>query len=126
MRKGSANTGRGMRRFVEELVPRLRRAGASGELVLRCDSGFWSNDTMKLLGRLGVRFTMAVRTGNAAIAAALAAIAEEAWTEIAYTPEGVAEVAETTYKGRRLTSSAEHSSSARTRSSAPTGGTSRS
>lgn len=102
MRKGSANTGRGMRRFVEELVPRLRRAGASGELVRRCDSGFWSNDTMKLLGRLGVRFTRAVRTGNPAIAAAIAAIAEQAWTEIAYTADGVAEVAETTYKGRRL------------------------
>ena len=30
LRKGSANTQRGIKRFVEELVPRLRRAGASG------------------------------------------------------------------------------------------------
>ena len=81
LRKGSANTGRGMRRFVEELVPRLRRAGASGELVLRCDSGFWSNDTMAVLGRLGVSFTMAVRTGNEAVAKAIAAIDE------AYVPQ---------------------------------------
>ena len=102
LRKGSANTGRGMRRFVEELVPRLRRAGASGELVLRCDSGFWSNDTMAVLGRLGVSFTMAVRTGNEAVAKAIAAIDEAAWTPIEYTDDGVAEVAETTYKGRRL------------------------
>ncbi len=29
LRKGSANTQRGIRRFVEELVPRLRRAGAN-------------------------------------------------------------------------------------------------
>jgi hypothetical protein len=43
MRKGSANTQRGAKRFVEELVARLRRAGASGELVMRFDSGFWSN-----------------------------------------------------------------------------------
>ncbi len=32
-RKGSANTSRGARRFIDELVPRLRRAGASGEIV---------------------------------------------------------------------------------------------
>ena len=102
LRKGSANTGRGMRRFVEELVPRLRHAGASGELVLRCDSGFWSNDTMAVLGRLGVSFTMAVRTGNEAVVKAIAVIDEAAWTPIEYTDDGVAEVAETTYKGRRL------------------------
>lgn len=102
LRKGSANTSRGMRRFVEELVPRLRRAGASGEIVLRCDSGFWSNDTMKVLGRLKVGFTMAVRTGNEAITSAIAQIAEESWVGIEYVDDGVAEVAETTYKGRRL------------------------
>ena len=33
MRKGSANTARGARRFVEELVARVRRAGATGELT---------------------------------------------------------------------------------------------
>jgi hypothetical protein len=102
LRKGSANTGRGMRRFVEELVPRLRRAGATGELVLRCDSGFWSNETIKVLGRLDVRFTMAVHTGNEAVAKAITAIEAAAWTPIEYTDDGVAEVAETTYKGRRL------------------------
>ena len=54
MRKGSANTQRGTKRFVEELVARVRRAGASGEIVMRFDSGFWSNDTIATLGRLGV------------------------------------------------------------------------
>ena len=39
LRKGAANTGRGIVRFVDELVARLRRAGASGELTLRMDSG---------------------------------------------------------------------------------------
>jgi hypothetical protein len=33
LRKGSANTARGILRFVDELVARLRRAGASGELT---------------------------------------------------------------------------------------------
>ncbi len=62
MRKGSANTARGARRFIDELIARVRRAGASGEIVLRFDSGFWSNDTIATLGRLDVRYTMAVRT----------------------------------------------------------------
>jgi hypothetical protein len=102
MRKGSANTARGARRFIEELVARVRRAGAVGEIVLRVDSGFWSKDTIATLARLDVRYTMAIRTGNSAVATAIRAIDEGAWVDIDYTPDGQAQVAETTYKGRRL------------------------
>ena len=97
MRKGSANTQRGTRRFVEELVARVRRAGATGELVMRFDAGYWSNDTISVLGRLNVRYTMAVRTGTKAVAAAIAGIAESAWVDIDYTCDGVAQVAECEY-----------------------------
>jgi hypothetical protein len=41
-RKGSANTSRGALRFVEELIPRVARAGATGPRLLRADSGFWN------------------------------------------------------------------------------------
>ena len=102
LRNGSANTARGTRRFVEELVARVRRAGASGEIVMRFDSGFWSNDTIAALRRLDVRYTMAVRSANSAVAKAIATIAEDAWADIAYTPDGEAQVAECTYGGRRL------------------------
>ena len=102
MRKGSANTARGAGRFIEELVPRLRRAGALGEIVLRVDSGFWSKDTIATLARLDVRYTMTVRTGNSAVARTIAAIDDGDWADIDYTPDGQAQVAETTYKGRRL------------------------
>ncbi len=61
MRKGSANTQRGAKRFVEELVARLSRAGASGELFMRLDSGFWSNPTIAVLEHLDVGYTMGVR-----------------------------------------------------------------
>ena len=37
-RKGSANTSRGALRFVEELIPRVQRAGASGPKLLRAAS----------------------------------------------------------------------------------------
>jgi Transposase DDE domain group 1 len=102
MRKGQANTSRGARRFIEELIARVRRAGATGELILRVDSGFWSKDTIATLGRLGVRYTMAVRTGNTAVSKTIAAIDETAWRDIDYTPDGRAQVAECTYRGRRL------------------------
>jgi hypothetical protein len=102
MRKGSANTSRGAKRFVEELVARVRRAGATGEITIRFDSGFWSGATIAALGRLGVRYTMAVRCSNVAVAKAISTIEEDAWARIAYTPDGIAEVAEADYGGRRL------------------------
>jgi Transposase DDE domain group 1 len=102
MRKGSANTARGARRFIDELIARVRRAGATGEIVVRVDSGFWSTDTIKTLGRLNVRYTMAVRTNTKGVAAAITAIDADAWRAIDYTPEGQAQVAETVYKAQRL------------------------
>jgi hypothetical protein len=102
MRKGQANTARGARRFVEELIARVRHAGATGELVARFDSGFWSYDTIATLARLGVRYTMAVKAGNTAIVKAIGTIAEKAWVPIGYTADGEAQVAECVYKGRRL------------------------
>ena len=74
MGKGSANTARGARRFIEELVAKVRRAGAAGEIVVRVDSRFWSCDTLATLGRLGVRYTMTARTGNKALVMVIAAV----------------------------------------------------
>jgi len=102
MRKGSANTARGVRRFCDELIVRARRAGATGPMVIRFDSGFWSTETIKTLARHRVNYTMAVRCHTPKVAAAIAAIDENAWVEIAYTADGRAQVAECVYDGRRL------------------------
>jgi len=48
-----------------------------------------------------MRFTMAVRTGNEAVAKVIDMIEEAAWTPIEYTDGVLAEVAETTYRQRR-------------------------
>jgi Transposase DDE domain group 1 len=72
LRKGSANTARGIVRFVDELVAQLRRAGAVGELTLRMDSGFWSARLIRRLRRHRVRYLITVRqtkTVRTAIAA---------------------------------------------------------
>ena len=97
MRKGAANTQRGAGRFIDEVVARVRRAGATGQLTIRVDSGFWSNDTIVALNRLDVRYTMAVRCGTKGIADAIAAIPETAWVEIDYTLDGQAQVADCAY-----------------------------
>jgi hypothetical protein len=102
MRKGSANTARGARRFLDEVIARVRRAGASGEIVARFDSGFWSNETIKTLGRLDVRYTMAVSTNTPVIAGVITDIGEDDWVDIDYPDGGQAQVADCIYKGLRL------------------------
>ena len=101
LRKGSANTARGILRFVDELVARLRRADASGELTFRMDSGFWSAKLTRRLRRHRVRYSITVRQTKT-VRAAIAAIPEHHWVDIAYQPGGVAQVAETPYRGDRL------------------------
>ena len=97
LRKGSANTQRGTKRFVNELVARARRDDPARELTVRFDAGFWSNDTMLNLARLDVRYTMAIRTSVGAVQTAIAASPDEAWQPIDYTKDGEAEVAECAY-----------------------------
>jgi len=101
MRKGAANTQRGAGRFVEELVARVHRAGATGELIMRFDSGFWSNATITTLERLEVGYTMGVRMVKSVVRA-VAGIDEASWTPIDYSADGEAEVAECEYNGQRL------------------------
>src|SRR3954468_13660762 len=78
LRKGSANTQKGIKRFCEELIARVERAGATGTKLLRADSGFWNIKLFELLEAnswecsIGVRNIEKVKT-------AVEAIAEDAW-----------------------------------------------
>jgi hypothetical protein len=101
-RKGSANSGRGAERFVRELVGRVRRAGASGPLTLRADSGFYSHFVVKACRDHKVRYSITAPQ-NSAVKRAIDAVAEEEWTPIDYTENGEAWVAEMPYgDGHRL------------------------
>ena len=101
-RRGSANTQRGAVRFVDELATRVRRAGATGEILLRGDSGFWSYKTIARLEQHGIRYSIGV-TQQKHVRAAIAQIDETAWQPLTDYPEtGIAEIAETTLSGRRL------------------------
>lgn len=94
LRKGSSQ--RGANRFVEELIARVRRAGATGALVLRADSGFWSYQLIDTLDRLGVGWSITVGL-NPQIRAQIATIGDKNWAPIAYPDSGEAHVADTTY-----------------------------
>ena len=43
LREGRANTARGAAHFLRETVARVRAAGASGQLTVRADSGFYNH-----------------------------------------------------------------------------------
>ncbi len=94
LRKGSSQ--RGANRFVEELIARVRRAGATSALVVRADSGFWSYKLIDTLDRLRVGWSITVNI-NPSIRACIHALGDEAWTPIDYPDAGEAAVAETTY-----------------------------
>jgi len=100
-RTGRANTARGTARFVDELAARVRRAGAGGELTMRMDSGFWSAKTIRACRRHRIRYSITVRQTKP-IRAAITTIEEDAWVQIVYPDGGLAQVAETRYKGDRL------------------------
>lgn len=97
LRKGSSQ--RGVNRFVEELIARVRRAGATGPLTLRADSGFWSYALIDTLDRLGVDWSITVALRKP-LRACIETIGEQSWTPIVYPDGGAAAVAETAYVTR--------------------------
>ncbi|MCA1679926.1 MAG: IS1380 family transposase [Actinobacteria bacterium] len=101
LRKGSANTQKGIERFCDELIARVERAGASGVKLLRADSGFWNTNVFGRLEQAGWQYSIGVRMIKT-VRAAVEAIDEDAWQRIDYPDGGEAQIAETVYDGRRL------------------------
>ena len=102
LRRGSANTQKGIERFCDELIARVQRAGASGIKLLRADSGFWNTKVFERLERAGWQYSIGVRMTRT-VRAAVEAIDEHAWQPIADYPDGgQAQIAETVHGGRRL------------------------
>ena len=101
LRKGSANTQKGIVRFTDELIARVTRAGATGIKLFRADSGFWSTKVFERLEQAGWQYSIGVRMIKT-VRAVVEAIPEDAWETIDYPDDGEAQIAETVYGGRRL------------------------
>jgi hypothetical protein len=97
LRGGNAHTARGAADFLVRVFNRLRRAGATGEMVLRADSGFYSRKVVEACRREKVAFSITVKMSKA-LQAVISQIPEEDWQPIPYWMEGGADVAETTYR----------------------------
>jgi Transposase DDE domain group 1 len=102
LRKGKANSSRGVLRFAEELIARVARAGASGEKLLRADSAFWNKTLMKRLENAGWSYSISIRCQKGVVEQ-IASIPESDWITLKdYPTDGEAQIAETTYGGRRM------------------------
>jgi Transposase DDE domain group 1 len=95
LREGRANTARGAAHFLTETIGRVRFAGATGELTVRADSGFYAHAVVAVCRKLDVHFSITIRQ-SPAIRRLIEAIPESAWSPIPYWLEGGADVAETT------------------------------
>ena len=101
-RKGKANTQRGIARFVDELIARVQRAGHTGKIIIRADSGFENHKLMGELNKRGIEFSIGVKLSKT-IRALIEQIPDTDWATVADYPEGgEAQIAETQLKGFRL------------------------
>ena len=96
LREGRANTARGAAHFLRETVARVRAAGASGQLTMRADSGFYNHAVVAACRALDVRFSVTIRQ-QPNVRTLIEAIPEADWTPIPYWLPGGAAVAETSY-----------------------------
>ena len=96
LRGGRANTARGAAHFLRETVARVRDAGASGQLTVRADSGFYNHAVVAVCRKQDVRFSITIRQ-QPNVRRLIEAIPEEDWTPIPYWQDDGAAVAETTY-----------------------------
>ena len=96
LREGRANTARGATHFLRETVGRVRYSGATGQLTVRADSGFYAHALVAVCRAMHVRFSITIRQ-HARLRNIIEAIPETDWTPIPYWMDGAADVAETTY-----------------------------
>ena len=96
LREGRANTARGAAHFLRETVGRVRHAGATGQLTVRADSGFYAHSVVSVCRKLNVRFSITIRQ-HARLRNLIEAIPETDWRPIPYWMDGAADVAETIY-----------------------------
>jgi hypothetical protein len=106
LREGRAGAARGAGSFVAEALATARRAGATGLVLFRADSAFYSAAVAAACRRAGVYFSLTARI-DVAVRRAITTIPEGAWIPIHY-PRAVwdddeqrfisdAEIAEVTY-----------------------------
>jgi Transposase DDE domain group 1 len=83
LRKGSAGSAKGAAHLIAEAIVQVRAMGATGMIVVRADSAFFSHKVVAACRRAKVRFSLAVAQRKK-VRQAIAAIPEDAWTPVKY------------------------------------------
>jgi len=96
LREGRANTVRGAAHFLAETIGRVRSAGATGELTMRADSGFYAHAVVAVCRKMDVRFSITLRM-HKGVRGLIEAVPETDWIPIPYWIAGGADVAEIAY-----------------------------
>src|SRR5450759_4192861 len=96
LREGRANTVRGAAHFLAETIGRVRSAGATGELTMRADSGFYDHAVVAVCRKMDVRFSITLRM-HKGVRSLIEAVPETDWIPIPYWIAGGADVAEIAY-----------------------------
>ena len=106
LRRGAAVSAHGAVRIVRDSIRTARRAGVSGDILVRADSAYYQHGFVTATLKAGAQVSVGARQ-DPAVRRAIAGIDEHAWTRITY-PQAVvdpdtgelvsaAEVAETPY-----------------------------
>ena len=61
LREGPANTARSAAHFLRETVSRVRYGGASVQITVRADSGFYTHAVAAVCRKTKVRFSITIR-----------------------------------------------------------------
>ncbi|MGH7215411.1 MAG: IS1380 family transposase [Tepidisphaeraceae bacterium] len=103
LRGGPSHAGRGAASFVTETVARLRAAGASGEITIRADSGFYNHKVVAACRTADVRFSITAKMMGKALPQAFRAIPDKDWSPIPYFIDGaaIAEIAYTPFATKK-------------------------
>ena len=83
LRAGKAGSGKGAATMVAEAIATARRAGASGQILVRGDSAYGSSTVVAACLKAGVQFSL-VLTKNPSVARAIETIEEDAWQAVKY------------------------------------------
>ena len=117
LRKGATNSVRGAAKLLADALATTARAGATGLVIVRADSAFYSYPIIAAARRAGARFSVTARL-TPTVTSAITTIGDDAWTPIHY-PNAIwddeeqrlvsdAEVAETTFTAFTGRGRAEH------------------
>jgi hypothetical protein len=83
LRKGATNSVRGAAKLLTDALATARRAGATGLVIVRADSAFYSYDIINACRRAGARFSITARH-TPTLTRAITTIPEQAWVPIRY------------------------------------------